>query len=78
MKKTWKLASIAFALFAFTACGNEEATVTEEEPIDATEEVETDIESEVETQPDTAVLEDTPVNDGVTDEVEGEQPIEGY
>lgn len=76
MKKTWKLAFAAFALFAFTACGNQD-TATEAETVDTTTEMETtEMEDELETEMgrDTTVLEDTTVNDGVADEIQEEQP----
>ena len=70
MKKTWKLAFAAFAMFAFTACSNEDTTTaTESENIETTEDVEMDLETE-----DTTVLEDTTVNDGITDGIQEEQP----
>ncbi|SFU87038.1 hypothetical protein [Pontibacter akesuensis] len=72
MKKTWKLAFAAFALFAFTACGGEENTTTETEAVEGVEsEMETEMNMETE---DTTVLEDTTVNDGVADDIEEEQP----
>lgn len=72
MKKTWKLAFAAFAMFAFTACSTEDTT-TESENLETTEEVEMDMETEMETE-DTTVLEDTTVNDGVADDIQEEQP----
>lgn len=72
MKHTWKLAFVAFALFAFTACGNDDTTATESDNIEATDELETDLETDVDE--DTVVVEDTTVDDGVADEIEEEQP----
>ncbi|WP_242929546.1 hypothetical protein [Pontibacter vulgaris] len=69
MKNTIKLAFAAFALFAFTACGNETNTATESE---TTDQVETDMDTEMDT--DTTTVQDTTVNDGVADEIKEEQP----
>ncbi|MFD2512821.1 hypothetical protein ACFSRY_02975 [Pontibacter locisalis] len=74
MKQTWKLAFAAFALFAFTACGNEDNSVTESENIETTDELETEMEIETEVQEDTVMVEDNTVEDGVADEIEEEQP----
>lgn len=73
MKKIWKLAFAAFAIFAFTACGTEDNTATESETIETTDEV--DMETEMDIEEDTTItVEDTTVNDGVADEIEEEQP----
>jgi hypothetical protein len=70
MKNTWKLAFVAFAMFAFTACGgSEENTATESENMETTDQMETDLETT-----DTTTLEDTTVNDGVVDDISEEQP----
>lgn len=75
MKKIWKFAFAAFAVFAFTACGTDNNTTTESETIETTDELETDMETDMEMDEDTTIMvEDTTVNDGVADEIQEEQP----
>ncbi|WP_114782173.1 hypothetical protein [Botryobacter ruber] len=74
MKKNIKLAFAAFALLAFTACGNDSDTAT-----DTTETVETEVDTDMDMETDldadtTIVVEDTTVTDGVADEIKEEQP----
>ena len=71
MKKTWKLALAAFAIFAFTACSVDEpssGTETEEGEV-PTEDVELDLETD-----DSTILEDTAGMDGAINAIEEEQP----
>jgi len=72
MKNLWKPTIAAFALFAFTACANNEEATTETETIE-TEETEMDMGTELE-EDTTIMVEDTTVDDGVADEIEEEQP----
>ena len=76
MKKNIKLAFAAFALVAFTACGNDSDTAT-----DTTETVETDMDMDMDMDMETdlesdttIVVEDTTVTDGIADEIKEEQP----
>ncbi|WP_187264525.1 hypothetical protein [Pontibacter beigongshangensis] len=75
MKKNIKLAFAAFALFAFTACGNDNNTATESDtssmPADADMGDDLSIDMDEDT---TVVVQDTTVNDGVADEIPEEQP----
>jgi len=73
MKKNWKLAVAAVACFAFTACADQNNAATETETIEADEPA---MEQDLNTAPeaDTAMIEDTTVNDGVVDEIPEEQP----
>ena len=74
MKKTMKLAFAAFALVAFTACGNENTSATEAE---TTTPMETDMDSEMDMgsdlESDTTTVQDTTVNDGLGDRVPEEE-----
>jgi hypothetical protein len=74
MKKNLKLAFAAFALLAFTACGNDNAGTTEAEGTDATEStVDTDMDTNLD-EDTTIVVQDTTVDDGVADDLKEEQP----
>lgn len=73
MKNIWKSAFAAFALFAFTACDSNENTTTESETIETEEIDNMDMENEL-VEDSTIIVEDTPVNDGVADEIPEEQP----
>lgn len=75
MKNTWKLAFAAFTMFAFTACsGGEENATTESENIETTDQIESDMETDMNATEDTAVLEDSTVEDGVADDMQEETP----
>jgi hypothetical protein len=67
MKKIWKLALAITTLIAFTACGNEENTVSESEAIESTEELDTDLNTEMEE--DTSVFENNDI-EGIIEEEE--------
>lgn len=71
MKKTWKLAFAAFAVVAFTACGND---ATDTDVIESTDQVESDMDMDTNMDMDTTVVQDTTVNDGVVDDIQEEQP----
>jgi UDP-glucose 6-dehydrogenase len=73
MKKIWKFAFAAFAVFAFTACGTDNNTTTESDTMETTDEVETDMDTDLD-EDTTIVVEDTTVDDGVADEIKEEQP----
>ncbi|WP_439880561.1 hypothetical protein ACSX1A_15545 [Pontibacter sp. MBLB2868] len=72
MKHNWKLAFIACALLAFTACKNEDKPITESENIEDTEELNTELGTGMDE--DTVTVQDSTINNGVMDEIEEEQP----
>jgi len=74
MKKTWKLALAAFAVVAFTACGNDTTEATDTDVIESTDQVESDMDMDANMDSDTTVVQDTTVNDGVVDDIQEEQP----
>ncbi|WP_347159494.1 hypothetical protein [Pontibacter chitinilyticus] len=73
MKKTWKLAFAAFAVVAFTACGNDNNAATESDVIESTDQVESNMDTTLDTDT-TITVQDTTVNDGVVDDMQEEQP----
>lgn len=72
MKKHWILGFAAITFAAFTACNSENDATTEAETIETTEDIEADLETDM--NEDTVMLQDTPVEDGVADEIQEEQP----
>ena len=72
MKKTIKLAFAAFAFLAFTACGSDNNTATENDT--TVDEVETNLGTDMNT--DTTPVQDTTVHDGVTDQIPEEKPVQ--
>ncbi|WP_242923811.1 hypothetical protein [Pontibacter liquoris] len=73
MKKTWKLAFAAFAVFAFTACGTDNNNATESDTMESTDQVDTTT-TDSNMDSDTTVVQDSTVNDGVIDNIKEEQP----
>ncbi|PVY37161.1 hypothetical protein [Pontibacter virosus] len=76
MKKTIKFAFAAFAFFAFTACGIDNNTATENDRIDEVETSDIDVDADMDMETDTTSVMDTTVNDGVADEIPEERPIQ--
>ncbi len=72
MKKVLRFGFVAFAVVAFTACGTDSANTTDTDVIESTDQVESTMDATMDA--DTAVVIDTPVTDGVVEDIQEEQP----